>query len=76
MIFYFLVFFIITISEYFESSATINNATFTEELTDVSSPQFQQLAREFCEAVGDLHSYCFIIIICDFMSEEGFYFAK
>jgi hypothetical protein len=64
------VFFII-ISEYFESSATINNATFTEELTDVESPQFQQLAREFCEAVGDPHSYCFIIIIyIDLMSEE------
>jgi len=48
------VFFII-ISEYFESSATINNATFTEELTDVESAQFQRLAREFCEAVCDPH---------------------
>jgi hypothetical protein len=37
----------------------------------LESPQFQQLAREFCEAVGDPHSYCFIIIICiDLMSEE------
>ncbi|XP_063427489.1 uncharacterized protein LOC134710995 [Mytilus trossulus] len=37
--------------ENFESTATLNNATFTEALTDVNSPQFHKLATDFCEAM-------------------------
>ncbi|XP_071163962.1 serine-rich adhesin for platelets-like [Mytilus edulis] len=39
------------VSKTFESSATLNNATFTEALTDVNSPQFHKLATDFCEAM-------------------------
>ncbi|CAC5418771.1 unnamed protein product [Mytilus coruscus] len=39
------------VSKTFESTATLNNATFTEALTDINSPQFHQLATEFCEAM-------------------------
>ncbi|VDH90841.1 Hypothetical predicted protein [Mytilus galloprovincialis] len=42
---------VLSVLQTFESTATLNNATFTEALTDVNSPQFHKLAKDFCEAM-------------------------